>query len=136
HGGNRGISSEPDRRGWCQAAQQARRLDRAEREFGDADDLAHQARADAPGANAMEGDAGQLLAERFAAPVGRQRDLATAPQQFARQGFGREHVAPGAASRENDEAIGAHASVPPNRRRVSASAMPMPRPSDKSEEPP
>ena len=82
----------------------------------------------------MERHAREPLAESLAAAVRHQSDAPAARQQRARERLGREHVAAGTAGREHDEA--AHVSTPPKRRRVSASAIPMPSPIATMEEPP
>ena len=82
----------------------------------------------------MKVDVRQLVAERLAAAVGDERHAAITLQERAGERFRGEEVATGAAGGEHDER--SHASTPPKRRRVSAKAMPMPRPSARSEEPP
>ena len=134
HGRHRGVAAEAHRGGRRQRAQQASGLQRAQRQAGEADHLAGEPGAEPAGPDAVQRHARQRIAESLAAPVGDQRDAEAAPEQLARQRLRREHVAAGAAGGERDE--GAHASTPPKRRRVNASAMPMASPSDSSDEPP
>ena len=76
-------------------------LEGAERQFEHAPDLAHDAAAEAGGADAVDLHLRQGVAEGFAAPVGHQHDALAARQKLARQRFRREHVAAGAAGRQD-----------------------------------
>src|SRR5438552_2392240 len=88
------------------------------------------------GADAMDLDAWQRLAESSAALVGHQADAISPRQQRAGKSLGRKHMAAGAPGSEKDEGS-AHASAPsPMRRRVSERNMPMASASANSEEPP
>ena len=68
----------------------------------------------------------QPVAEAAAALVGREIDGEAALQQRVRQRFRREHVAAGAAGREQDAGRAHVSRLPGNRLRVSASSMPTP----------
>jgi len=120
----------------AELAQMAPGFESAERQLQKTQRLAQKVAADLAGADPMQRHAGKIAAEGSAAAVGHQCHGAAAGQQRARQGFRREHVSAGAAGGEHDHAGLAHVSTPPKRRRVSASAMPMPRPSASIDEPP
>ena len=123
-----------------EAAHQAARLQHAQAKAEKVPQLGDQTLAgDAAGGDAMHVDLRQPVAETLAALVGRQGDAQAPHQQDARQGLRREHMAAGAAGRQQDEGCrrGHHESrLPGNRLRVSARSMPTPSAMATIEEPP
>ena len=94
---------------------------------------------DAAGLDPAGFDFRQIGAEAGTAPVGDQGHRASARDQFARQGFGREHMPAGTAGGQHHSAgfrAGHSISPVPTRRRVKASTMPMQRARASSDEPP
>src|SRR5205085_11734534 len=90
------------------------------------------------GPHLTDRDAGDLLGKGVGAAVGREMHPTALVHEFARQRLGREQVAAGAAGRQDKIELGSggHTSLPPSRRRVSASIIPMPSASASIDEPP
>ena len=90
------------------------------------------------GPHLTDGDPGDLFGKGVGASVGREMHPTALAHEFARQGLGREQMAAGAAGRQHkiEFRTGGHTSLPPSRRRVSASIIPMPSASASIDEPP
>ena len=134
HRGHRGVAAEADHHVAAQRLEQAARLEHAEAELERALELAKRAASgQGAGADAVGFDLRQVGTEPAAAPVGDERHLEPAAEQFPGQRLGREHVPAGAPGGQDDtprrrapERFPAHGVSPaPTRRRVSASTMPM-----------
>jgi hypothetical protein len=90
------------------------------------------------GAHLTDRDPRNLLGEGVGAPVGREIYPTALAHELAGQRLGREQMAAGAARRQHKIELGSggHTSVPPRRRRVSASIIPMPSAKASIDEPP
>jgi len=121
-----------------EAAQQPSRLDDAEPHLSDAIHQIQGPTAKPSGPHLTDGDPGDLLGKGVGAAVGREMHPTALAHEFARQGLGREQMAAGAAGRQHkiEFRTGGHTSLPPSRRRVSASIIPMPSASASIDEPP
>jgi len=133
-----GIAAKPDHDIRGEAAQQPPRLDDAERHLGDAIHQMQGPTAKPAGPHLTDGDPRDLLGKGVGAAVGREMHPTALAHEFARQGLGREQMAAGAAGRQHkiEFRTGGHTSLPPSRRRVSASIIPMPSASASIDEPP
>jgi hypothetical protein len=131
------ISAEPDNHCGIEAAKQSPRLHVAQaktREVAQARDqplAGNAARCDA-----MHLHLRQPVAEAAATLIGREIDLKATRQQRPRQRFRREHMAAGAAGRQQDAGRNHVSRLPGKRLRVSASSMPTPSAMAMIEEPP
>ena len=72
--------------------------------------------------------------ESLGSCIAEEMHLAAAAEQLGCQRLGREQMAAGAAGGEHEGRT--HSSLPPSRRRVSASIIPMPSPSASIDDPP
>ena len=134
HRRDRGIPAKADDAGRSQPAQQPSGLQRPQGELAQRLCGMRRAAAEPPGAHLVDLDRGDPCGKSLGPRVGEKVNLLPALQELQRQRLCREEMPAGAAGGEH---IGpAHSSPPPSRRRVSASIIPIPRPSASSEEPP
>ena len=134
HRRDRGIAAEADDAGGGKPAQQSSCLQDPQREFAQRVRGVRRPAPESPGAHMMDLDPGNPSGKGLGPQIGEKVDLTPAAQKLDRQRLGREQMPAGAAGSEH---IGrAHSPLPPSRRRVSASIIPMPRPSASSDDPP
>ncbi len=122
-----------------QPAQQPACLDGPRRQLGHAMGSAHRPAAEPGGAHPMDLDAGNPSGKGIGPRIGQEMHRPAARDELGRERLGREQVTAGAAGGEHEGPAGrgrAHNALPASRRRVSASSIPIAKPSESIEEPP
>ena len=134
HRRNRRVTTKADDDGRLQSTQQLTRLDHTKCQFGEPSDGSTRCATELSRPDTMDFGPRETSGHNIGSPVAREMDSNPTAHQFVRQRLRGEQMATGPTRGQQE--CDAHGAVPESRRRVSASIIPMPRPSATKDDPP